>query len=62
MTDDGVVSLTFSPASPVCPLGFQLALCIQDALKKVDGVKDINIDVKEFIYADQLKKTLAKNK
>jgi len=62
VTDDGVVSLTFIPSSPVCPLGFQLAISIQEALKQVEGVKDIKIDVKNFVYAEQVKMALEQNK
>ncbi|NOZ63166.1 MAG: DUF59 domain-containing protein [Calditrichaeota bacterium] len=62
VTDDGVVSLTFIPSSPVCPLGFQLAISIQEALKKVEGVKDIKIEVKNFVYAEQVKIALEQNK
>ena len=62
VTGDGVVSLTFIPSSPVCPLGFQLAISIQEALKKVEGVKDIKIDVKNFVYAEQVKIALEQNK
>ena len=62
VTDDGVVSLTFIPSSPVCPLGFQLAISIQEAIKRVEGVKDIKIDVKNFVYAEQVKMALEQNK
>ena len=62
VSEDGVVSLTFIPSSPVCPLGFQLAISIQEALKRVEGVKDINIEVKNFVYAEQVKKALEQNK
>ncbi len=62
VTEDGIVSLTFIPSSPVCPLGFQLAISIQEALKKVEGVKDIKIDVKNFVYAEQVKMALEQNK
>lgn len=62
VTDDGVVSLTFIPSSPVCPLGFQLAISIQEAIKRVEGVKDIKIDVINFVYAEQVKMALEQNK
>lgn len=62
VTEDGIVSLTFIPSSPVCPLGFQLAISIQEALKKVEGVKDIKINVKNFVYAEQVMKALEQNK
>jgi len=54
----GSVSLTFIPSSPVCPLGFQLAISIQKAVKKVTGVTKVKIDVKNFVRADELIKIL----
>ena len=59
--EDGAVSLTFVPSSPICPLGFQLALNIQDAVKKVAGVTALKIDVEGYIHAEKLKKILAEN-
>ena len=56
--EDESVSLTFMPTSPHCPLGFQLAISIHDAIKKVDGVTKVKIDVKNFVRADELKKIL----
>lgn len=55
---DGSVSLTFIPTSPHCPLGFQLAISIHDAVKKVEGVTSVKIDVENFVRADELKKIL----
>ena len=56
--DDGTVSLTFIPSSPVCPLGFQLAIMIRDAIRSIDGVKDVTMDVRDFVHAEALKKIL----
>ena len=56
--EDGTVSLTFMPTSPHCPLGFQLAISIHEAVKKVDGVTKVKIDVKNCVRADELKKIL----
>lgn len=58
VNEDGSVSLTFIPSSPHCPLGFQLAISIYEAVKKVDGVTSVKIDVENFIRADELKKIL----
>ena len=55
---DGLVSLTFVPSSPHCPLGFQLAISIHEAVKKVDGVTKVKIGVENFFRADELKKIL----
>jgi len=56
---NGRVSLTFRPSSPVCPLAFQLGFAIQQAVKGVEGVKDLRINVEGFIHAEQLEKILA---
>ncbi len=56
--EDGRVSLTFRPSSPVCPLAFQLASDIQQAVRTVEGVKDLGMDVDGFIHAEQLKQLL----
>ncbi len=56
VSDDGTVSLTFTPSSPHCPLGFQLTINIQEAVKKVDGVSKVKVDVENFVHANQLKK------
>jgi metal-sulfur cluster biosynthetic enzyme len=56
--EDGSVFLTFIPTSPHCPLGFQLAISIHEAVKKVDGVNKVKIDVENFVRADELKKIL----
>ena len=58
VSDDGKVSLTFIPSSPHCPLGFQLAISIWEAVKKVDGVFKVKINVENFVHADELKKIL----
>ena len=60
--EDGTVSLTFSPSSPVCPLAFQLAFSIQNAIKKVDRVKQVNIITDGFQRADELNEILEQNK
>jgi metal-sulfur cluster biosynthetic enzyme len=60
--ENGFVSLTFAPSSPVCPLAFQLAFSIQDAIKKVDQVNEVNIVTKGFQRADELNHILEQNK
>ncbi|MCI0512605.1 metal-sulfur cluster assembly factor [candidate division KSB1 bacterium] len=59
--EDGSVSLTFIPSSPYCPLGFQLAISIQNAIKQIEGVTDIHIEVDGYVHAEALKKILAEN-
>ena len=56
---DGTVKLTFRPSSPVCPLAFQLASDIQQAVKAVEGVGDLSMDVDGFVHAEQLKRLLS---
>jgi len=56
--EDGSVSLTFIPSSPYCPLGFQLAISIHEAVKKVDGVTKVKVEVENFVRAGELKKIL----
>lgn len=58
VNEDGLVSLIFIPSSPYCPLGFQLAISIHDAVKKVDGVTKVKIKVQNFVRAEELKKIL----
>jgi len=58
VSDNGTVSLTFIPSSPYCPLGFQLAISIQEAVKKVDGVTKVKVAVENFVRAGELKKIL----
>ena len=58
VNEDGLVSMTFIPSSPHCPLGFQLAISIREAIKKVDGVTKVKVDVENFVRADVLKKIL----
>lgn len=56
--EDGLVSLTFMPSSPYCPLGFQLAISIHEAVKKVAGVTKVKVAVENFVRAGELKKIL----
>ena len=59
---NGTVNLKFIPSSHVCPLAFQLAFSIQETIKKVDGVKEVNITTEGFQRADELNEILGKNK
>ena len=54
----GDVELTFRPSSVLCPLGFQLAINIKEAVLDVPGVKSVQVHVDGFIHGDQLKKIL----
>ena len=54
----GDVELTFRPSSVLCPLGFQLAINIKEAVLDVPGVKSVQVHVDGFIRGEQLKKIL----
>ncbi len=52
--ENGVVSMTFKPTVPTCPMGMQIAHGIRDAARSVSGVEQVNITVIDFIDADAL--------
>ena len=56
--EHGDVELTFRPSSVLCPLGFQLAINIKEAVLVVPGVKSVQVHVDGFIHGEQLKKIL----
>lgn len=56
--DNGRVSLKFRPSSPVCPLGFQLAFSIYEILKKIEGIKEVDMEVTDFLFAKKLNELL----
>jgi len=51
--DTGKVSLTFRPTTYFCPIGIQLALMVKQAIKSVEGVKEVNMKVVDFVWADR---------
>jgi len=55
---DGTVSLTFRPSSPVCPLAFKLAYDIQTAVQQISGVKGVKMKVTGYNKADELMEIL----
>ena len=55
---DGRVSLTFHPSSPVCPMAFKLAYHIQTAVQQTEGVKAVEVKVAGYNRADELTKLL----
>ena len=55
---DGRVSLTFRPSSPVCPMAFKLAYDIQTAVQQTEGVKGVEVKVAGYNRADELTKVL----
>jgi len=51
------VSLTFTPSSPYCPLGMQLALAVKNAVKDA-GVKNVDVNVTGFVGEKELNEKL----
>jgi metal-sulfur cluster biosynthetic enzyme len=56
--EDGRVSYTFRPSSPLCPIAVPLANTIQLAVAKVPGVTSQEAKVVGFILSDELEKLL----
>ena len=56
----GVVSYTFRPASPLCPLAVSLALEIKRAIAEVPGVTGQEILVDGYVGAEDLTALLNK--
>ena len=55
---DGKVSLTFRPSSPVCPMAFKLAYDIKKAVQQTEGVKEVEVKVSGYNRADELMEVL----
>ena len=58
--ENGSVSLTFIPTSPVCPMGLQLARDIKDGVSKIEGIKKCDVEVVGHLQADLINKELSK--
>jgi metal-sulfur cluster biosynthetic enzyme len=56
VTEDGEVSLVFSPSSPVCPMAYSLANSIKKKIESLKDVKSIRIAVENFNNADHLER------
>ncbi|ACI20012.1 metal-sulfur cluster assembly factor [Dictyoglomus thermophilum] len=56
--NDGNVKIVFRPTTPFCPLGIQLALSIKKAVKEIDGVKNVDVEVVDYIFAEQANELL----
>ena len=56
--DTGEASLKFRPSVSLCPMGFKLAFDIRDAVKEVDEVKKVDLEVIDFIHAAKVNKML----
>ena len=55
---DGIVTLTFIPTSPVCPMGLQLARDIQEEIALLPGITKCNVEVVGHLQADMINKEL----
>jgi metal-sulfur cluster biosynthetic enzyme len=60
--EKGSVSLTFTPTSPFCPMGIQLAVGVKRAVASVEGVTQVNINVQGHINAAEINEMLKKQK
>ena len=59
--DSGIISLTFIPTSPFCPMGIQLALTIKKALVKMEGITKVNVTIEGHMNAREINEMLAKD-
>ncbi|PMQ00788.1 MAG: hypothetical protein CBR30_09320 [Dictyoglomus sp. NZ13-RE01] len=58
VSEDGNVKIVFRPTTPFCPLGMQLALSIKKSIKELEGVKNVDVEVVDYIFADQTNELL----
>ncbi|HOH21322.1 MAG TPA: iron-sulfur cluster assembly protein [Anaerolineaceae bacterium] len=56
--ENGKVTYTFRPSSPLCPIAVPLALMIIQAVEEVPGVSSQSVTVLDYIQADQLNEIL----
>ncbi len=59
---EDTVSLTFTPSSPFCPLGVQLAFAIKERLKNMKGIKKVDIKVEGHVQQEMINKMLKEEK
>ncbi|MEW5937926.1 MAG: metal-sulfur cluster assembly factor [Candidatus Thermoplasmatota archaeon] len=56
--DGNEVSFDFTPTSPYCPMGIQLAVMVKQAVEGVEGVEKVQITVKGHIQAQAINEML----
>jgi len=56
--EQGRVSYTFRPSSPLCPIAVPLSLIIQQAVSEVEGVTEQYIQVVDHALAEELTRWL----
>jgi len=59
---NGTVSLTFRPSSPVCPMAFSLAPSIKNTIESVPGVTAVKMRIENFNRASELQQLLDENR
>lgn len=59
--DDDLVSLTFTPTTPFCPMGVQLAVKIKENLSSMESLSedDIHVTIEGHINQDAINKKLS---
>jgi metal-sulfur cluster biosynthetic enzyme len=60
VTDQGEVSYTFRPSSPICPIAVYLAQQIKAAVNEVPGVTRQHIAIEDYIAAEELTELINK--
>jgi metal-sulfur cluster biosynthetic enzyme len=56
--EDGNVSYQFRPSSPLCPIAVPLVVSILEAIQEIQGVRKQDIEVVDYIQADELNRML----
>ena len=56
--EGGKASLRFRPSVSTCPLAFKLAIDIKNAIKDIENISEIDLEVIDFARADELNKML----
>ncbi len=61
--DNSDISLIFTPTSPFCPMGVQLAVQIKKSLTGLEGVEseNVKITVQGHLNAEEINQHLAKS-
>jgi metal-sulfur cluster biosynthetic enzyme len=59
--ENGQVSYTFQPSSPLCPIAVYLVQQIKCAVATVPGVLDQRIEVTGYVAAEELTKLINEN-
>lgn len=57
---EDTVDLTFTPTTPFCPIGIQLATAIKKAVQTIEDLKEINVKVVGHTQEKELNKMLEK--